>query len=620
MEEDEKIRTFAAKLGSMQKRLIFTPLVLLFLFSSSLFAQANEGSSDSLQQLLDSLRTELDSSKARELASDNEFEDIKKALGLREKFDEKTFRFSLASPYHSIMSHLKYLQEEYLALDTAAMTLYHSQPQGKEAQKLAKKLFQYFNAKNYYINPAALPQEKDFRDSTRNNAHVYFPVPGVEEIYLVRIADQWLYSPQTVDAIPALHKAQFPLGSLDWIPDWARPNFLGLKIWQWLGLFLFVLISYILHKILMRVFRFIIQRILNLLSKRGEKASSGNEEIRQQLITTYKKVSRPSSLTVIFILLGTFFPALMLPISVSYYINLFIQIATPIFAVLIFYYLVDVVTFIFAKRASKTDTSLDDQLVPVVRRILRGVVIIFGMIFVLQNLGINVTALLAGLSIGGLALALAAQDTVKNFLGSVMIFLDQPFQVGDWIVTSSVEGTVEEVGIRSTLVRTFQNSLVYVPNGDLADSSINNMGRRVFRRFSTKIGLTYDTPPDLMESFVEGLREIVKNHPGTRKDMYEIHFNEMGDFSLMILFYVFFDVPDWSQELKAKQEVLLAILRLGDDLGVNFAFPTQTLQVETMPGQPSLSPSYGNTMEERQQKIDQFINSWKDKWQAPGKA
>ena len=131
-----------------------------------------------------------------------------------------------------------------------------------------------------------------------------------------------------------------------------------------------------------------------------------------------------------------------------------------------------------------------------------------------------------------------------------------------------------------------------MPNGKLADSTIDNHGLRKYRRFYTQIALTYDTPAELIEIFVEGLKEIVKKHPETRKDFFEIHFNEMADFSLNIMFYIFFKVPTWSEELRARHEVLIEVVKLAEKLGVNFAFPTQTLHVENLPGQKSLSPTY----------------------------
>lgn len=167
-----------------------------------------------------------------------------------------------------------------------------------------------------------------------------------------------------------------------------------------------------------------------------------------------------------------------------------------------------------------------------------------------------------------------------------MIFVDRPFQIGDWVIIGNIEGTVEDVGFRTTRIRTFYDSLVTVPNAKLTDTSIDNMGMRSYRRIKLMLGLTYSTSPEQMQAFVEGLRAIVAAHPDTRKDKYEIHFNNYGPYSLDVLFYVFVKVSNWSEELRARHELLLSALELAQRIGVEFAFPTSTLHVDSLPQQP----------------------------------
>jgi len=135
---------------------------------------------------------------------------------------------------------------------------------------------------------------------------------------------------------------------------------------------------------------------------------------------------------------------------------------------------------------------------------------------------------------------------------------------------------------------------------------IDNHGLRVYRRFYTQIAITYDTPPDLIELFIEGLRQIVKDHTNTRKDNYHVYLNDMSNSSLNIMFYIFFEVPDWGEELRCRHEILLSIIKLAEKLGVNFAFPTQTLHIENLPGQESLSPKY-ESMTELKPKLQAFL-------------
>jgi MscS family membrane protein len=203
-------------------------------------------------------------------------------------------------------------------------------------------------------------------------------------------------------------------------------------------------------------------------------------------------------------------------------------------------------------------------------------------LFILQNLNINVSSLLAGLGIGGVALALAAKDTVANFFGSIMIFVDRPFQIGDWVVVSGVEGIVEEVGFRSTRIRTFYNSQVTVPNAKFTETNIDNYGRRMYRRTTLTLNLTYDTTPEQMQAFVEGIRAVIKANPHTRKDLYEAHMSGFGAHSLDVLVYFFLKVETWSAELRERHNIYLELLRLAQELKVQFAFPTQTLHVDSI--------------------------------------
>jgi MscS family membrane protein len=184
------------------------------------------------------------------------------------------------------------------------------------------------------------------------------------------------------------------------------------------------------------------------------------------------------------------------------------------------------------------------------------------------------------LGLGGLAFALAAKDLLGNFFGSLTVLLDRPFQIGDWVVIDDVEGSVEEVGFRTTKVRTFYNSLITLPNSVLTNTKIDNMGARRFRRMNTMLGLTYDTSPEKIDAFCEGVRALIQLHPYMRKDYYQVYFNQYSAASLDILIYVFWETPDWNMELRERHRFLLDILRLAKQLDVEFAYPTQTLYLK----------------------------------------
>ncbi len=213
----------------------------------------------------------------------------------------------------------------------------------------------------------------------------------------------------------------------------------------------------------------------------------------------------------------------------------------------------------------------------------------------LQNLDVDVGSLLAGVSLGGLAFTLAARDTVANLFGSISIFADQPFQVGDWVLIDGHEGVVEEVGMRSTRIRTFYDSVIAIPNSVVANAAVDNYGQRRYRRCLVTLGLTYDTHPEQMQAFVEGVRAILKANPKVRQDSYEVHFKDFGNSALEVMLYFFFKVESFSDEMAQRQNVFLEVMRLADAIGVSFAFPTQTLHLETraketeIPGHPNPS-------------------------------
>jgi len=241
--------------------------------------------------------------------------------------------------------------------------------------------------------------------------------------------------------------------------------------------------------------------------------------------------------------------------------------------------IIDVAAKYLAKQALRTDTKFDDLLVPLVSKSLKILATCIGLITTAQTFELPILGLVGGLGLGGAALAFASKDAVANFFGSVTVLFDRPFEVGDWIVTEGAEGTVETVGFRSTRIRTFYNSLVTLPNSHLTTAAVDNMGRRRYRRIKTTLGVQYNTTPDQLEAFCEGIRELIRRNPNTRKDYFHVYFNDFGANSLDIMLYCFVQCPDWGSELNTRHQLLSDIVRLADKLGVQFAFPTRTLHM-----------------------------------------
>lgn len=487
----------------------------------------------------------------------------------------------LSNPTNTVVTHLQYLQDETYDPERAAKVIYGKS--GEEAIEIARELKLILDAKALFVDTGRIPSDPNYIDSATGKKR-YILFDSEPDIYLVKIGPNWYYSKHTSDMVPVMYNDLYPFGSdiiIKATGAFGQQKVLGLKAWQWIGIVGLILLIALLHTVLTAVLNFIFNRIAKTRLK---------EKIPN--LDLIHKISRLISLFVFARVAIVFVPILQLPIKVSSVVIYGLKIVSVIFIIVLLVRIVDYIMYYFSKLAEKTESTMDDQLIPLVKTLVKTVIVIFGLFYLLQLVNVNVTALLAGISIGGLALALAAQDTVKNFFGSVMIFVDKPFQIGDWITFDGGDGTVEEVGLRSTRIRTFANSLVYVPNGPLADKVINNWGLRVYRRYKADIGVMYDTPPELIEAMVDGIKELVKAHPVTRKDYYEVHLNSFGASSLNILVYVFFKAPDWSTELKARHELMVGILKLAKRLGVGFAFPTQTLHIENFPEKESLSPKY----------------------------
>lgn len=240
-------------------------------------------------------------------------------------------------------------------------------------------------------------------------------------------------------------------------------------------------------------------------------------------------------------------------------------------------------TELWSKRAALTDGTFDDQLVPVGRTLAKLVILVVGLLLIIQNLGGEVGSLLAGLGIGGVAIALAAKDTISNLFGSIVIFVDRPFQVGDWVEIGEHEGTVEEVGLRVTRIRTFANSLITVPNSQLTTNAINNWSRMHKRRIKLTLGVTYDSRAEQIQAAVAAVREVLRSDERVAQDFMLVNFNNFGASSLEIFVYAFTSTTRWDEYMQIREELLLEFMRRFEALGLKFAFPSQSLYIESLP-------------------------------------
>ncbi len=510
---------------------------------------------------------------------------------------------TLESPYNTMYVHLYYLQPDSYQPAVAALTVSPSVTDSIKRVQHAIKLKQILDGRGLYVRLNLIPQDLNYTDSTTQK-HFYTPFPvKLPEIYLEKVDDKWYYSFSSIKSISALHKATYPFGTdklLNLFPIKNNNRFLGLALWQYAAIAILIFLIWLGRIILSRL----LLPVLNSILKSRLKSYIADPEV-------VLKIAHSISLIFFVWLARILVPVLQLPIGAAEWAILALNITLTVVIIILLLRILNLVVNYLGKFTEATESKMDEQLMPILHRIFQILIVLGGIIQIMSLLEVNVTALIAGVSIGGLALALAAQDTVKNLIGSAMIFFDRPFQIGDYVVGAGIEGTIVEVGFRTTRIKSIDTSIVSVPNGSIANMVVDNKGMREFRLFHTNIGLTYDTPSVLIEKYIEGLKLIIQNHPSTVKEGYYVNFSKLDASALNLFVRTHLDVPDYATELKVKEELLFGIIRLAETLGVRFAFPSSTLYVEEFPGTLSGVPSYRVDQNEMSSKLDEFIKDFK---------
>ncbi len=499
------------------------------------------------------------------------------------------------SPYSCVVNHLDNLN---IAKPKLAAGSFFVPGDTTKAVDLAIKLKKVFDGMGLFVPVNKIPNNPDYIDSLSNkHRYVIFP-ERLPRIYVEKINGKWYYSPDSYDDIIETYKEVYPFGD-DFlekiIPSFGNKKALGLYIWQYLGFLLIIILSIILYFIFLIIIKPFLVFVLDRILKK-----------HLDLPVKYHKTARIISLFLIFYLMKYAFALLELPIRISSFLITALDIVNVVLLSFLVYRIVDIVIEFLSSIAKNTTSKMDDQVLPIIRQIIKILIIIGATIKVLILLNINITALIAGVSIGGLALALAAQDTVRNLIGSLMIFIDKPFQIDDWVQIDDMAGTVVEVGFRSTRIKQLDTSIISIPNGIISNKALINKGLRVFRLFETTIGVTYDTPLSNLKYFIEGLRKIAITHPSITENYY-IYLQNLGDFSINILFRVYLKTSDYQKELALKEEITFLIMNLAESLNIRFAFPSQTLYVEQFPGKEDLIPKNNDNEEDLRKKLNDFL-------------
>jgi len=369
----------------------------------------------------------------------------------------------------------------------------------------------------------------------------------------------WKFSNQTVAEIPHLYE-QFGYGPFEESLSKIFPDaqFLGWQVWQW--------ILWLINLALSFIVALLITWFVNLLVSRKD------SEMRRQI---KQLVAWPVRFLLWLILeeLGLSVIGLSLTVRTIFQYDPVLPFVMTWTAIR----LVDLIVFWWGERLRRSRREDAIVLLRPARTAIRVTLVTVAVLFWLDNIGLKVSTLLAGLGVGGLAVALAAQDTLKNLLGSVMILLDKPYRVGQRIVAKGHDGIVEDIGLRSTRIRLLTGHQTTIPNDEMAKIDIENIGQRPHIRRLVNIGITYDTPPEKIEKAVDIIMKILDNHEGLDPEFPpRAYFSEYNPYSLNILVLYWYHPADYWGYMKFSQWVNLQIAREFHKEGIKFAFPTST--------------------------------------------
>jgi MscS family membrane protein len=422
-------------------------------------------------------------------------------------------------------------------------------------------------AGEYLVSPETVARLPDFYQRVKDLPYKGGPPSRVEDAYL-------RFSPNSGRTLYDILTGS-PLGlsyviPLRWVlnwPDWSVAKIGGATVWQWIGIAVGGIIAGLMI--------FFSRRLASWLSQGNEDAPSRR----------WHTLPMPIGILIVATLL---LPVLCAIIRIGGTPRIVIAVLETVVLYLTCAWLALVGSALVGEMIVGAEhlaiRSLDGQLIRLGSRLFGAVIAVGCLIKGADELGFPAYSVLAGLGVGGLAVALAAKDSLANLLGSMLIMFEKPFRVGHYIRLSGTEGTVEDVGFRSTRIRTQDNSLISIPNDSVINTTIDNLSLRPKRRQRFTVGVTYDTKLATLEAFVEGIRKLILDHPLTDKDNIQVSFNNLADSSLEILVIFHLMVTDYPSELKGRHEILVRLMDLAERMGVSFAFPTRTLLIEGPPG------------------------------------
>jgi len=533
------------------------------------------------------------------------------------------------SPRTTLQSFIGTLDDTYAQVRVVAKSylassrLYLSKEEGREIDRLLKQLLRATRTLDMSDTPAALvdqiaafralqlkevldrialPDFESIPDAEAMESEEFkrWTLPGTE-ITIVRVeqgprAGEYLFSSETVTRLPDFYQrvAHLPYQSTataGWydryrygggglyklvpyrwmltLPEWSKRLVFDQPLWRWFGVLLVFLVAVLLY----------------LMVRRGA-GTWAKRNPASNLRASWAQLSKPIMLLILIpIVVHLLVENLRLSGAIQEVTTLTlwgIFTLSLTWAVWLGSHIV--AESVVAAQGINTG-SIDSQLIRLGLRLLATILSVIILVMGAQHLGIPAYSVIAGLGVGGIAVALAAKDSLANLLGSLLIMFEKPFRVGHWIKLGNTEGIVESIGFRSTRIRTFHNSLVSIPSNTLVNSTVDNMEMRRYRRVRTTLQISYDTPADKVEAFIEAIKQLVLDNPHTFKGRYRIRLDDFSDIGLQILVNFFLDVANTKEEQHERQQLLMGILRLAEAMEIQFVSPVLASAPLSLQGQ-----------------------------------
>jgi MscS family membrane protein len=399
---------------------------------------------------------------------------------------------------------------------------------------------------------------------------ITLPEGGRVEILLERVREDgervWKIAAPTVERTPSLYEV-FGYGPLeDWLPaPFFELSFLSIELWQWIGLALLLIVAWAISWVLSKLALLVIRPLA-----------------RRSVTDVDDRLLENGAPPLHFMLgLGVFtigVLALQLAVPVEHFLIQAVQALLVFSLVWLTFRLVDIGSHWSSQRLSEGGQVAAISMLPLARKGAKLFLAALGVLAVLQNIGLNVTALIAGLGVGGLAIALAAQQTIENLFGGMTLVVDQPVRVGDFCrFDGDKVGTVEAIGLRSTRIRTLDRTVVTVPNGDFAQMKLETFAARDRIRLIHRIGLRYETTPEQLRYVLVELRRMLYSHPRVLEEPSRVRFVGFGSSSLDLEIFAYVDTTDFNDFLGVQEDVMLRMMDVVESAGTGFAFPSQTV-------------------------------------------